>query len=75
MGVWSVSKELASAGKEIYGLTEAQVRESCRLFGPIPRHVLNPKQFTNKKELEKAINRFKFEVLESSLLDTASVTV
>ena len=72
MGVWSVSKELIPAGKEVYGLTEAQVRESCRLFGPIPRHVLSPKQVTNRKELEKAISGCKFEVLESSLLDTAS---
>ena len=39
------------------------MRESCRLFGPIPRHVLSSKQVTNKKELEKAINGCKFEVV------------
>ena len=72
MNVWSVSKELVPAGKQIFRISEADVRKRARELGLIPRYVLQQDQAINNKELERAINGCRFQDLGSCLLDTAS---
>ncbi len=68
MGACSLSKELIPAGKQMFGMSEAEVREKAMEFGPIPRQVLQQGRDVNSRELESAINGCGLEDLLSCLL-------
>lgn len=70
MPAWDLDTELIPAGKQIYGMGEADVRSMYRRHGPFPRHVLANKLTANQQELRNAVQAYSLEILRSCLAGT-----
>ena len=65
MPAWQLETELIPAGKQIYGMEEADVRLKYMRYGPFPRHVLANTLAANQQELMQAVQDCTLNVLQS----------
>lgn len=72
MPAWSLKKEVIPAGKNIFGMSEDQVKEKQSKFGPIPRHVLTNSLQANSAELKAAIEDCPLDKLQSCFANSGS---